>query len=70
MNGASILPDGWIEAATRSQAETGDPFRGYGYQWWTEADGRYNAVGIHGQSIHVGRDRRGDRLRKMNATNT
>ena len=53
VNGASIVPDGWLEAATVNQVTTGDPMRGYGYQWWTETDGRFNAIGIHGQSIHI-----------------
>ncbi|MBI3791053.1 MAG: serine hydrolase, partial [Gemmatimonadetes bacterium] len=53
VNGRSILPDGWLEAATTNQVTSTDPFRGYGYQWWTEDQGRFMAIGIHGQSIHV-----------------
>ncbi len=53
VNGAPIVPDGWLNAATVNQVNTGDPGRGYGYQWWTETEGRFNAVGINGQSIHV-----------------
>ena len=53
VNGASIVPDGWLEAGTVNQVTTGDPMRGYGYQWWTETDGPFNAIGIHGQSIHI-----------------
>jgi CubicO group peptidase (beta-lactamase class C family) len=53
VNGAAIVPDGWLEAGTRNQVTTGDPMRGYGYQWWTETEGRFNAIGIFGQSIHI-----------------
>ncbi len=53
VNGASVVPDGWFAAGTVNQVNTGDPNRGYGYQWWTETDGRFNAIGINGQSIHV-----------------
>jgi CubicO group peptidase (beta-lactamase class C family) len=31
---------------------------GYGYQWWTRQDGSFNALGIHGQHIHVDPARR------------
>lgn len=48
-----IFPRGWIEIATSKQADTGDPRFAYGYQWWSEADGSYDALGIFGQMIHV-----------------
>ena len=51
--GRSVVPDGWIEAATHKQADIGEPGVGYGYQWWTVDDGTYNAVGIFGQAIHI-----------------
>jgi CubicO group peptidase (beta-lactamase class C family) len=31
---------------------------GYGYQWWTYADGTFQALGIHGQMIHIDPSRR------------
>lgn len=54
----SILPDGWLDAATKNQVTSTDPTRGYGYQWWTEDQDRFMAIGIHGQSIHLDPDRR------------
>jgi len=51
--GRDVLPKGWIEAATHKQADIGDPGFGYGFQWWTEDDGTYDAVGIFGQAIHI-----------------
>lgn len=54
IGGTPILPDGWIETATRTQVgapimETFD----YGFQWWTREDGSFSAIGIFGQSIFV-----------------
>jgi len=51
--GKQMLPKWWIAEATSKQADIGEPERGYGYQWWTEADGSYDAVGIFGQMIHI-----------------
>jgi CubicO group peptidase (beta-lactamase class C family) len=48
----SILPEGWLDAATSSQADTGGP-GGYGYQWWPLGDGTFQARGIFGQLIHL-----------------
>ena len=53
VHGREILPEGWLQAATRKQADIGMPGFGYGYQWWTRDDGRFNARGLHGQLIHV-----------------
>ena len=53
VDGKSILPDGWIEAATHKQRDIGHPGRGYGYQWWTYDDGSFAAVGHFGQTIFV-----------------
>jgi CubicO group peptidase (beta-lactamase class C family) len=52
IDGKSIVPDGWLDAATHKQAETGAPGAGYGYQWWTTDDGTFDARGIFGQTIH------------------
>lgn len=51
--GRQVLPSWWIGQATSNQADIGDPNFGYGYQWWTEANGSYDALGIFGQMIHV-----------------
>jgi CubicO group peptidase (beta-lactamase class C family) len=52
IDGESILPEGWLEAATSKQADTGMP-GGYGYQWWPLGDGTFQARGIFGQLIHL-----------------
>jgi len=51
--GKSVLPDGWIAAATTKHADTGQAEFGYGYQWWTMNDGSYAARGIFGQGIFI-----------------
>jgi len=53
VDGRPILPDGWLQAATRKQFDIGQPGSGYGYQWWTLDDGRFVARGLYGQVIHV-----------------
>lgn len=55
--GKGVVPDGWFKDATRAQAPVGDG-RGYGYQWWVNADGTFQAQGIFGQLIHVDPKRR------------
>jgi CubicO group peptidase (beta-lactamase class C family) len=52
IDGESILPEGWLEAATSEQAATGLP-GGYGFQWWPLGDGTFQARGIFGQLIHL-----------------
>ena len=49
VDGRPIVATGWLEAATRKQADIGQPGRGYGYQWWTRDDGTFDALGIHGR---------------------
>ncbi len=51
--GKSVLPDGWIAAATTKHADTNEAKYGYGYQWWTINDGSYEARGIFGQGIFI-----------------
>ncbi|MEM9331949.1 MAG: serine hydrolase [Pseudomonadota bacterium] len=52
--GQSILPEGWIEEATRLQVNVGrEGVRDYGYQWWTLKNGAYMAGGIFGQAIFI-----------------
>ena len=53
VNGASIVPDGWLAEATTTRADIGQPGRGYGYLWWTYADGSFAARGIFGQGIFI-----------------
>jgi CubicO group peptidase (beta-lactamase class C family) len=57
IDGELILPEGWLEAATTPQADTGGP-GGYGYQWWPLGDGTFQARGIFGQLIHLDPERR------------
>jgi CubicO group peptidase (beta-lactamase class C family) len=56
--GQSIVPEGWLAEATSQRAETGKPGKGYGYQWWTNADGSFSARGIFGQGIFIDPQRR------------
>ena len=56
--GHGVLPDGWLAEATTKEADIGVPGRGYGFQWWTNDDGSYDAIGIYGQMIHVDAKRR------------
>ena len=53
VNGASIVPEGWLAEATTTRADIGQPGRGYGYLWWTYADGSFAARGIFGQGIFI-----------------
>jgi len=58
-DGQQLLPDGWVEAATRKQVSfflrrlQRQDFDGYGYQWWIDSSGFYAARGRGGQSIYV-----------------
>jgi CubicO group peptidase (beta-lactamase class C family) len=49
VHGCSILPDGWLAAATANAVNPPGPVP-YGYFWWPRPDG-LEAVGIFGQSI-------------------
>lgn len=53
VNGQSIVPQGWLAEATSTRTDIGRPNRGYGYQWWTYADGSFAARGIFGQGIFI-----------------
>jgi CubicO group peptidase (beta-lactamase class C family) len=55
--GKQVLPPWWIADATSKHASTDGPL-GYGYQWWVEANGSYDAIGLFGQLIHVDPKRR------------
>src|SRR4029453_15298187 len=54
VDGRPIVPDNWLAEATRTQVSTGTA-TGYGYQWWTRADGAFEARGIYGQTLHIDR---------------
>jgi CubicO group peptidase (beta-lactamase class C family) len=54
INGEPIVLDNWLREATRSHVSTGaGTSAGYGYQWWTSADGTFEARGIYGQTLHI-----------------
>ena len=53
VKGAPIVPDGWLAEATTERTGINIPGRGYGYMWWTYADGSYRARGIFGQGIFL-----------------
>ncbi|NPC59292.1 serine hydrolase [Caenimonas sp. S4] len=53
VSGQSVVPDGWLADATTTRTGIGRPDRGYGYQWWTYADGSFAARGIFGQGIFI-----------------
>jgi CubicO group peptidase (beta-lactamase class C family) len=53
INGASIVPEGWVDDATRSHIRTDWDDVAYGYQWWVNPDGSYRAIGIFGQMIFL-----------------
>lgn len=55
--GVEVLPAGWIAAATAVQQSLGGG-AGYGFQWWTNRNGTYRAVGIFGQMVYVDPARR------------
>ncbi len=48
-----VLADKWTDLATRNQLPAGAGPRGYGYQWWTNSNGSFAAIGIFGQSIAI-----------------
>jgi len=59
IDGRRIVPEGWFRDAGSRQIGTGSATRGgYGYLWWTNADGTFEASGIFGQGIFIDRPRR------------
>jgi CubicO group peptidase (beta-lactamase class C family) len=48
-DGTAMLPDTWMKEATTPSAAN----PAYGYQWWLDGAGDYEAVGIFGQSIQI-----------------
>ena len=53
-----MLPEGWLDQATKANVQTDRPGQGYGYQWWTGSDGSFAAQGIFGQGIFIDPKRR------------
>lgn len=53
VDGVSIVPDDWLDKATRAQKRYGVEGEGYGFQWWTYDTGSFAAQGIFGQSIFI-----------------
>ncbi len=53
VDGRPLVPEGWLAQATRVQGGIGQAGRGYGYQWWTQADGTFHARGIFGQGLYI-----------------
>jgi CubicO group peptidase (beta-lactamase class C family) len=51
IDGKSIVPGDWLASATTDQVK--GQGGGYGYQWWTNADGTFAAQGIFGQGIFI-----------------
>jgi CubicO group peptidase (beta-lactamase class C family) len=52
INGESIVPDDWFKTATKIQVPLW-PGGGYGYGWWIFNGSSFEALGIHGQMIHI-----------------
>ncbi|PTX50002.1 hypothetical protein IQ03_01549 [Gemmobacter caeni] len=58
IDGQQIVPQDWVDASTRPQADTPADGMGYGYQWWIPPQaepGEFMAQGIYGQFIYVNR---------------
>ncbi len=51
--GKPVVARTWFEGALHREESVGEPDQGYGYLWWTDADGSYAAIGIFGQMIYV-----------------
>jgi CubicO group peptidase (beta-lactamase class C family) len=53
IDGKPMIAEAWLQGAVRRQTGVDEPDRGYGYLWWTDADGSYAAIGIFGQLVYV-----------------
>ncbi len=59
VDGARVLPEGWVREAGSPKVLKGGAPLPYGYMWWpseTEAgrrDGAFSAQGIHGQYVYI-----------------
>jgi CubicO group peptidase (beta-lactamase class C family) len=48
-DGTQVLPVDWMHESTSPS----EAYAGYGYLWWLQEDGRYEASGIFGQGISI-----------------
>ncbi len=48
-DGSRVLPPGWLSQST-TPSKTNPR---YGYLWWLNPDGSYQAAGVFGQAIHI-----------------
>ncbi|MBT8445426.1 MAG: beta-lactamase family protein, partial [Gammaproteobacteria bacterium] len=48
-DGTRVLPSGWMRESTTPSAA----FRGYGFLWWLNDDGSYEARGVFGQTVYI-----------------
>ncbi len=53
IDGQPVIADAWMRGALHRQQGVDSPGHGYGYLWWTDADGSYAAIGIFGQMVYV-----------------
>ena len=51
-DGEQIVSDSWVDEATRKHVNA-NLWDGYGYQWWVDPWGYYQALGYRGQLIFV-----------------
>jgi CubicO group peptidase (beta-lactamase class C family) len=51
-DGTRVLPAGWMDESTTPSKG----YEGYGYFWWLNPDGSYEASGIFGQGIYINED--------------
>ncbi len=52
-DGEQVVPQEWVEEATRKHFHAGTLLDDYGFQWWVSPKGYYSAIGYKGQFIHV-----------------
>lgn len=57
IDGEPIVAEAWRDDATRLLQPVNDGKQGYGYLWWINADGSYQAAGIFGQLLHIDPER-------------
>lgn len=50
-DGTKVLPSAWMSDSTKPSKG----YDGYGYFWWLNEPGTFDAIGIFGQGIHVNR---------------
>jgi CubicO group peptidase (beta-lactamase class C family) len=58
IHGKPVIASAWLKGGLDQQQALDEPGRGYGYLWWTDADGSFAAIGIFGQMVYVDPSRR------------